>query len=269
MAETGYQLTGDAAQAYELYNVTRVSSSFAKAMCEKVPLYAGDRLLDAACGTGIVTRVALERYEHLASIIGTDFNEKMLEVARASAPITEIPIEWRQGDLCDLPFPNDSFDIVLCGQGLQFVPDKSAALGHIRRVLTLEGRLAFSVWSKPWPLAAVSSDAITRHINKEAGAGMLAPYALADRDALVQLVDHAGFKSIEISDLSITIRWPATLEGMKEHMITIIGRSPFASEITAAQTLIIEDIMLSMKSYREGDEFVMPGNAHLVQARAS
>jgi ubiquinone/menaquinone biosynthesis C-methylase UbiE len=81
-------------------------------MCAHVSLQAGDRVLDAACGTGIVTRVAVQRYSHLGYIVGVDLNLGMLEVARAHTPATRVPIAWRHGDVCALPFADASFEVV-------------------------------------------------------------------------------------------------------------------------------------------------------------
>ena len=86
-----------------------------------VTLHIGDRVLDAACGTGIVTCVAAQRFSNLAHIIGVDLNPGMLDVARANTPTTGIPVEWRQGDVGSLPFSDGRFEVVLCQQGLQFI----------------------------------------------------------------------------------------------------------------------------------------------------
>ncbi len=152
MTEIHYQLQGNAPQQFDQKNVPRILRPQAEAMFDQVSLHEGDRVLDVACGTGIVTRVAVERHPNLASIVGLDFNAGMLEIAKANTPKTDIPIEWQQGDMCALAFPDDCFDIILCQQGLQFAPDKLAALRHMRRVLAPGGRLAFTVWSGVDPL---------------------------------------------------------------------------------------------------------------------
>jgi SAM-dependent methyltransferase len=268
MAETGFQLKGNAAQDYERYNVPRIVRPMAEAMFEHVVLRDGDRVLDAACGTGVVTRVAVERRTSLASIVGFDFNAGMLDVARANTPVTDIPVEWQQGDICALPFPASSFDVVLCQQGLQFAPDKPAALAHMRRVLTPDGRLAFSVWSDANPLTAAAADAVRRHINDEAAAGLLSPYALADARIVRKLVDEAGFHAIEMLGIESPIRWPATAHGMAEFMTVTAARSPFTRELTEAHAVLVEEVMAALQRYREGDAFVMTAHSHLVQARA-
>jgi ubiquinone/menaquinone biosynthesis C-methylase UbiE len=105
MADTRYQLEGNAPQLYERDTVQTLARPLAELMFEHVSLHAGDRVLDAACGTGIVTRVAAQRFGNLSHIMGVDLNPGMLEVARAHTPTTGVPVEWRQGDVCALPFP--------------------------------------------------------------------------------------------------------------------------------------------------------------------
>jgi ubiquinone/menaquinone biosynthesis C-methylase UbiE len=72
-------------------------------MCARVSLQASDRVLDVACGKGIVTRVVVQRYGNLGHIMGVDLNPGMLEVARVQTPATRVPIEWRHSDMCALP----------------------------------------------------------------------------------------------------------------------------------------------------------------------
>ncbi|MCZ6875069.1 MAG: methyltransferase domain-containing protein [bacterium] len=150
---------------------------------DQLALHEGDRVLDVAFGTGIVTRVAVERHRNLASIVGFDFNGGMLEVAKANTPTTDTPIEWQQGDMCALPFPDDAFDVVLCQQGLQFAPDKLAALCHMRRVLSPDGRLAFTVWSEVYPLMAATVEEVRAALQSYRGGD---DFVMPARSHLVQ-----------------------------------------------------------------------------------
>jgi ubiquinone/menaquinone biosynthesis C-methylase UbiE len=114
MANTQYQLEGNAPQLYERETVHTLGRPLAELMFAHVTLQAGDRVLDAACGTGIVTRVAAQRFRHLAHLVGVDLNPGMLDVARSHTPTTGVPVEWQQGDLSALPFPEGRFEVILC-----------------------------------------------------------------------------------------------------------------------------------------------------------
>jgi ubiquinone/menaquinone biosynthesis C-methylase UbiE len=223
--------------------------------------------LDVACGTGIVTRLVAERFGNVGSIVGMDLNKGMLDVARANTPTTGIPIEWRQGDLCALPFPDDNFSAVLCNQGMQFVPDKSVALGEIRRVLMSGGRLAFAGWGEIHPHAKALADALRRHVSEEVATSSLSGYALSDAEAIRQLVDEAGFHATEIQELVMTRREAASADTI----LSFIARTPYAREVAAiseeGRQVIGQEVVNALQAYLEGDDFVIPQKIHLVQAR--
>ena len=99
-----FQLAAHAAQDYEQHSVPTVMQSHTEVIFEHVSLHEGERILDVACGTGIVTRIAVTRFPNIASIVGVDLNPNMLDIARAHTSATHSPIGWREGDACALPF---------------------------------------------------------------------------------------------------------------------------------------------------------------------
>ena len=230
MANTGFQLEGSAAQLYEKYTIPSATGPAAERLLDKVLLKASDEVLDAACGTGIVIRLIAERYESVGGIIGTDLNDSMLDVARSLAPSTNFPVEWQQGDLCALPFPDSRFDVVLCNHGLQFVPDKPTCLEEIKRVLVPGGRFAFTVWSAEPAYNVAMANAIRRHIGEEVAKSCLAPFSFRDGDIIRGLLDDAGFQSIEMQEVGFTRRLPATADAVMD----LAARSPYARDIGAA-----------------------------------
>ena len=96
---------------------------------------AGDRVLDACCGTGDLAVAAL--HAGAGEVVGLDFSERMLERARRKEP----RIEWLRGDVLALPFDDASFDAATVGFGIRNVDDLGAGLGELRRVLKPGGRL--------------------------------------------------------------------------------------------------------------------------------
>jgi ubiquinone/menaquinone biosynthesis C-methylase UbiE len=272
MTEIHYHLQGNAPQQFDQKNVPRILRPHAEAMFGQISLHAGDRVLDLACGTGIVTRVAVERYQNLASIVGLDFSAGMIEVARENTPQTDTPITWQQGDMCDLPFPDNSFDVVLSQQGLQFAPDRLTALRHIRRVLVPGGRLAFTVWSEAYPIVAETMHAVRRHVGNDAAADILVAYSWTDADHIRTLVAEAGFHSIGMQRIESRMQWPASLDDVAEFLVHAAARSPnspYASALIAAHAVMVEEVYGALQPYLEGDDFVMPGRSHLVQARTA
>jgi ubiquinone/menaquinone biosynthesis C-methylase UbiE len=269
MADTRYQLEGNAPQLYERETVHTLGRPLAELMFEHVSLSAGDRVLDAACGTGIVTRVAAHRFPHVAHIIGVDLNPGMLEVARAHTPTTGVPVEWRQGDVGALPFAEGNFEAVLCQQGLQFVPDPGAALREMRRVLMPGGRLACTVFSEVPAYYAVLADALARHVSADAATSCLSRYTVREATTVRQLVEDAGFGAIEMRVLEVMRRMPASPESVVEAM----ARVPYAREVAAVgedvRQAIGQEVSAALHAYRDGDELVVPHRSHLVQAQVA
>jgi len=124
MAQTEtFQLSAVAAEAYESTFVPALFAEWAPHLCDLAGVRPGQRVLDVACGTGIVARVAADRLAGAGRVVGVDLNEAMLAVARRVRP----DVEWRQGDAEALPFPPASFDRVLCQMALMFFPDRARA----------------------------------------------------------------------------------------------------------------------------------------------
>jgi ubiquinone/menaquinone biosynthesis C-methylase UbiE len=267
MANTQYHLAGNAPQLYERETVQTLGRPLAELMFAHVALQAGDRLLDAACGTGIVTRVAAQWFRQLAHIVGVDLNPGMLDVARAHTPTPGVPVEWRQADLGALPFPKNSFEVVLCQQGLQFVPDPGAALREMRRVLVPGGRLAFTVFSEVPVYYAVLADALARHVSAAAATSCLSRYTLQEAMMLRTLVDAAGFGVITMRVLEVQRRMPASAASVVEAM----ARTPYARDVAAVEEdvrqTIGQEVSAALQAYRDGDEAVIPHRSHLVQAQ--
>jgi ubiquinone/menaquinone biosynthesis C-methylase UbiE len=264
-----FQLSGDAAQRYEQATIPTIMKFHTAVVFDKVPLHEGDRVLDVACGTGIVTRTAVEQFPNIASIVGVDLNPNMLDIARAHTPETTIPVEWREGDICALPFPDASFDVALCQQGLQYVPDKLAALRELKRVLALGGRLAFTVWSTPHRHGAALADALRRHVNEEAATRMLAASAWNDAESIRKSVVNAGFHTIDMEIIESKSRLLSSADSVRSYIEGRVSRFLSAHEIEESLIALEQEVSATLQPYRVGDEFIMPSKAHLVQARAS
>jgi len=144
--QSGWQLSGNAPEAYERYIIPALFHEWACDLVETAAVQAGERVLDVACGTGVVARVAASRVGKAGHVVGVDVNEGMLGMARTVPPSLGTTITWQQGDAAALPLPNAAFDVVLCQQGLQYFPQREAALREMARVLVPGGRLALSVW---------------------------------------------------------------------------------------------------------------------------
>jgi ubiquinone/menaquinone biosynthesis C-methylase UbiE len=196
---SGWQLSGTASEAYERYIVQAFMQGWTRGLLDVAPLAAGARILDVACGTGAVARQAASRVGKQGHVVGVDLNAGMLAIARTLPQPSGASIEWKEGNVTALPFPKATFDMVLCQQGLQFFPDKPAALRDMWRVLVPTGHLVLSVWRRishcPWQRAV--ADALERHVSTDAAKGIREAFALGDREELRALIT-AGFRTVRI-----------------------------------------------------------------------
>ena len=97
-------------------------------LVEVAALRPGERVLDVACGTGVVARLAAQQVGTAGQVTGVDLNAGMLAVARALSPPPGATITWVEGSAVAIDLADVQFDVVLCQQGLQFFPDQPAAL---------------------------------------------------------------------------------------------------------------------------------------------
>ncbi|MFQ5468502.1 MAG: methyltransferase domain-containing protein, partial [Kiloniellaceae bacterium] len=133
----------DGAEVYESCFVPAIFGAWASPVADAAGIEAGKRVLDVACGTGVLAREAFRRVGQKGQVVGVDLNEGMLAVAARTEP----KVEWRQGDAEHLPFEDASFDVVVSQFALMYFPDRVAALREMWRVLAPDGRLAVVAWA--------------------------------------------------------------------------------------------------------------------------
>jgi SAM-dependent methyltransferase len=197
MPDPQWQFVGSVPENYERYLVPSIFAPWAHDLIEAAALQPRERVLDIACGTGIVARTAARILGVGVTVVGLDLSAPMLAVARTAAEAEGLFIEWREGSAVKLPLASATFDVSFCQQGVQFFPDKAAALSEAYRTLAPGGRLVLSVWREivNSPGFVVLVDALTRHISREAGALMTSgPFGLSNPDELRALITGAGFR---------------------------------------------------------------------------
>src|SRR5438034_1861388 len=201
------QYGGNAAENYERYFVPTIGMPFATALLDATGLHRGERVLDVACGTGVVTRLAAEQVGPNGTVAGLDINPAMLAVAR-SVPSSGAAVERHQASAEQLPLADGSFDVVLSSLGLQFVPDKASALSEMRRVLDPRGRLAIATVGPTPPLFAILEQALARHVKPEVAAFMRVVFSLHEPQELEKLFSCAGFCEVEVRSTALTLTLP-------------------------------------------------------------
>jgi SAM-dependent methyltransferase len=141
-----HAFSGSIPQLYERYLVPLIFEPYAKDLAARVAALRPSDVLEIAAGTGVVTRQLAVTLPPAAAIVATDLNQPMLDHAASIGAAR--PVDWRQADAMQLPFPDGSFDAVVCQFGAMFFPDKVVALSEARRVLRGGGVLLFNVWDR-------------------------------------------------------------------------------------------------------------------------
>jgi ubiquinone/menaquinone biosynthesis C-methylase UbiE len=198
---------GSAPENYERYFVPAIGQPVARDLIDRAALRAGERVLDVACGTGIVARLAAQQVGQTGTVAGLDVNPGMLTVARSGTP-PEISIDWHEASAEAMPLPDDAFDVVLCQMGLQFMADKLAALSEMRRVLAPGGRLVLNAPGPTPPPLAVMAEALATHVRPEVAGFVHAVFSLHDPEELHELLDGAGFADVVVDRPIKTLRLP-------------------------------------------------------------
>ncbi len=227
----GTQQSGSAPAIYQEFLVPAMFAPFAERLVEHGCVRAGSRVLDVACGTGVVSRAAAVLAGAGGSVVGVDLGEPTVAIARAyPAEENAAPIDYSQADATVLPFDAEDFEVVLCQQGLQFFPDRAATLVEMRRVLKPGGRVAIACWKDIEPPFSVIADALGRHVSTEASQMMHSPFVLGDGATLAGLMSEAGFREVTVIDETIECTWASHPEFAR----LCIAASPIASVFAAA-----------------------------------
>jgi ubiquinone/menaquinone biosynthesis C-methylase UbiE len=207
---------GSAPENYQRYFVPVIGSPFAKDLIAEAALRPGERVLDVACGTGVVARLAAERVGPSDTVAALDLNPAMLAVAR-SIHSTGAAIRWYETSAESIPLPDDAFDVVLCQLGLQFVSDKRAAIREMRRVLAPGGRVLVST-PPPNAFFDVLDEAMTRHVGSEAGGFVRMVFSLDDPAVIERLFRDAGFADVDVRTYAKELRLPEAREFLWQYV---------------------------------------------------
>jgi SAM-dependent methyltransferase len=273
MSDQGqWQVAGNAAETYERALVPAVFAAWAPLVVALADPQPGERVLDVACGTGVVTRTVAQRVGRTGSVVGLDLNPGMLAVAasRASSESpTSAPITWQEASATKMPLPAAAFDIAYCQLGLQFFPDRPAALGEVYRVLVSGGRLALMVWRglEQSPGFGILAAALERLVSAEAAGVMRAPFGLSDAEQLRGLIAGAGFRDITIRPVAGTVRFPSVARFVQDY----VAGSPLAGHVAKIsdelRAALVREVDDGLRSHLAAGTLTFPIEAHLASAK--
>jgi ubiquinone/menaquinone biosynthesis C-methylase UbiE len=267
-----WQVRGNAAELYERHLVRAITSLWAGDLVRRVNLQPGERVLDVACGTGVVARTAAGCVGQTGRVSGLDINRDMLAVARASWD--GVPaIDFIEGSALALPFAGASHDVVMCQLGLQFFPDRARALGEMHRVLTPGGRLGLSVYGpiEHNPGNFALAQALDHHLGTGASQTKRAEHVLGYATLVHQLVTDAGFRDITLTTETKLIRFSSTEEYVRLQLTatplaSLLGEQLARPGITDKLTATVSD---ALQRYEVDGGLEFPQEAHVLLARTA
>ena len=252
------------ASIYETQLVTTIFEPLARTLIERARPKPGENVLDAACGTGVVARLVAPMVGPSGRTVGLDFDPVMIEMARSLAP----EIEWRHGDLQNLAFADELFDLVICQEGLQYLPDRGAGLRQIHRVLRPGGRMVLAIWSDlaKSPGHFLLFEALGEILGPD-GARPMA-WSLADEAQLLKLVSEAGFVSVATTIVSLQTTYPSARRFVE---ILLNGSSKVTRELLAQipadrKAAFIDEVAIRLHAYETSDALELPMESRLLVA---
>jgi len=174
-------------------------SRYGRQTIERLQLAGGERVLDVCCGSGASAIPAAEGVGQTGTVIGVDLAENLLALARGKARERGLTnIEFRSGDMTQLPFDDGSFDVVVCVFGIFFVPDMEVGLRELKRVLRSGGKLAITTWGPRFfePASTAFWESV-RDVRPDLYKGFNPWDRISEVEAVRSLLSSVGFETIE------------------------------------------------------------------------
>jgi 2-polyprenyl-3-methyl-5-hydroxy-6-metoxy-1,4-benzoquinol methylase len=258
------------AEAYEQYMVPAMFGPWAARLVTSARPQPGERVLDLACGTGVVARRIAPKVAPDGQVDALDINPVMLEVGRSTATREGVAISFHHGNMEALQFSDESYDLVTCQQGLQFVPDRSAAVRELHRVLVDGGRAVVSCWTslENSPLIAALAPIVEQHAGVPA---LNAPFSLSGREELESLFDQAGFSTVQIDEARYTARFPQGERFVEMTIGAIFAAIPSMQQTPPEErerltTVLGVEMKSVLREFTDGDEILSPTHTHIAHA---
>lgn len=261
------QYSGTAAENYQRYFVPTIATAVSADLMGAADIQPGERVLDVACGTGVIARLAAEQVGPGGTVVGVDVAPDMIEVASTIPVPAKVTIEWREGDAQSLPLQDDSFDLVLCQMGLMFVGDKPAALSEIRRVLTPGGRLALNTPGTIQPPMEILDEGLARHISPDLAGFVRAVFSLNDPSVIDHLLHEAGFRDVHTEVTTTTVQLPPPVDFLWQY-INLTPMGAFVNQAPEeAQTALERDVVGKWQEFVEDGSTILHQPMVLASAR--
>lgn len=245
---------GNAAENYERYFVPAIGAPLAENLVRQAGLRQGERVLDVACGTGVVARLAAPLVRPSGSVIGVDLNPGMVAVAQSVEPDS---IDWREGPADSLPIDDDSVDVAFCQMGLQFFADKTAALTEACRTLRPGGRLLLNVPGPTPDLFVAMEEALAANVSAEVSRFVGVVFSLHDAAVVADMLVQAGFDDVHSDARTERLTLPDPASFFWQYVHSTPLSAAVAGLDDAAKADLEDDVVRRWANYRDGGGLVL------------
>lgn len=243
-----------------------------KRMIELSRITSGSRVLDIASGTGEPSISAAKIVGESGQVVGTDLVDEMLEFAREKAIVHELMnIDFHCIDAESLDFETASFDAVTNRWGLMFMPDPLACLNAANNALKQDGRISMACWAAPEknPFVGVLIQVLSKYMDIPVPpSGTPGIFAFADPDRLHDVIKSAGFRNIELEELSIDVievnDGQAYWDAMSDLAAPIMALVNQLNDTDRSN--YISEVIRTANTYKKGEVLSMKGTTWIASA---
>lgn len=209
------QFSGTVPANYEKYMGPMFFEPYALDISARIDADTAKHVLEIACGTGRVTNHLLKKLSPATTLVATDLNAGMIEEAKQH--VTGSNVTFKEADAQQLPFDDNSFDLLVCQFGFMFVPDKQKAFNEAYRVLKAGGKLLFNTWDSLAhnQLTLTIKNIVANNCDEAAAKFYDVPFSMYDASAIRTLLQNAGFKNINVEVVKKTGTNVTALEAAK------------------------------------------------------
>lgn len=230
MTDQASRFVGSIPENYDRYLGPRIFQRFAGDLASRAAEHGPDSVLELAAGTGIVSRCLRDQLPPSSTLISTDLNLPMLEVAKSKFEAGE-DAHFEIADATGLPYEDNRFDMVVCQFGVMFFPDKQRSYEEVLRVLQPDGRYLFNVWGSlaANPFARITHEAIAALFPDDPPGFYKVPFSYHEVDVIETSLLAAGFSRVTTH----RVEFVSDIPSAREFATGLVFGNPLFEEVTS------------------------------------